>query len=138
MTGGNFSSWYRADRGIIYAELSTPILSVDNGLVISDGTANNRLRIGTSLTEQGTVTTGGTAQAALDGGTPVVNQAMRVAMTYAVDDFRLSLNGGAVVSDTSGTLPVVDRLSLGANVTIYKMAFYPALGSSASLQALTR
>jgi hypothetical protein len=96
-----------------------------------------------STTDQGTVTTSGAAQAVLDGGTPAANTATKMAMAYAFNNFALSLNGGAVVTDTTGTVPVVSQLQIGAETTtvgnlhIKKVAFYPKRLLDAQLVALT-
>jgi hypothetical protein len=144
MTGTNFSSWYNAAQGTLYAEFNPLALAASNGVVINDNTTSNRIRLATtSVSDQGTVTTSGTAQAVLDGGTPVANTSMKLAMTYQVNNFALSLNGAAAATDTAGTVPVVSQLQFGAetttvgNLTIKKMAYYPIVSTAAQLQALT-
>jgi hypothetical protein len=144
MTGTNFSSWFSNAEGTLYAELNARALAASSGIVLNDNTTNNRIRMAlASTTDQGTVTTSGAAQAVLDGGTPAANTATKVAMAYAFNNFALSLNGGAAVTDTTGTVPVVSQLQIGAETTtvgnlhIKKVAFYPIVSTATQLQALT-
>jgi hypothetical protein len=144
MTGTNFSSWYSQGQGTLYTEFSPVVLAASSGVVINDNTTSNRIRLATtSVSDQGTVTTSGTAQAVLDGGTPVANTSMRLAMTYQVNNFALSLNGATAVTDTSGTVPVVSQLQIGAetttagNLTIKKFAYYQIVSTATQLQGLT-
>jgi hypothetical protein len=138
MTGVNFSSWFNPEQGCLFMQSAPAVLDAGNGVTISDNTANNRIRLGSSTTEQGTVTVSGTAQAALDGGTPVLNTLQSVAMSYKFNDFALSLNGGAVATDTTGTVPVVTQLAFATNEYIRRFTYYPQSGTAANLQALAR
>jgi hypothetical protein len=138
MTGVNFSSWFNPEQGCLFMQSAPAVLDAGNGVTISDNTANNRIRLGSSTTEQGTVTVSGTAQAALDGGTPVLNTLQSVAMSYKVNDFALSLNGGAVATDTTGTVPVVTQLAFATNEYIRRLTYYPQALTSANLTAATR
>jgi hypothetical protein len=144
MTGANFSSWYSQGQGTLYAEFNPLALAASSGVVINDNTTSNRIRLATtSVSDQGTVTTSGTAQAVLDGGTPATNTSMKLAMTYQVNNFALSLNGATAATDTTGTVPVVSQLQIGSetttvgNLTIKKMAYYPIVSTATQLQALT-
>jgi len=81
---------------------------------LNDGTANERVNVLTSGTDPRLVVVdGGVEQANVNGGTVTANQRTRVAVRINANDFAISINGGAVVTDTSGTLPTVDRLMLG-------------------------
>jgi hypothetical protein len=144
MTGANFTSWYRADEGTLYADINPRALATTSGISINDNTVSNRIRLTTAtVTNQAAVTTDGVAQAALNGGTPVVDTNMRLTLGYKTNDFGLSLNGGTVATDTLGTLPVVNQLQIGAestgrgSLTVKKVAYYPAKLTSAQLQAIT-
>jgi hypothetical protein len=144
MTGSNVTSWFSNAEGTLYTEVNPKALAVSSGFQINDNTTSNRIRLATtSVSDQGLVTTSGTAQATLDGGTPVINTSMKLALSYKVNDFKLSLNGGTAATDTAGTVPVVNQLQLGAetttvgSMTIKKAAYYPKSLSAAELQALT-
>jgi hypothetical protein len=144
MIGPNFSSWYSQSEGAFYVELIPSALAAANGIVVNDNTTSNRIRLATTSTsDQCTITVTGTAQAVLDGGTPVANTTMKLAMAYQVNNFALSLGGASVATDTAGVIPVVTQLQIGAetttigNVRIKKAVYYPLRLTNAQLQALT-
>lgn len=151
ITGTAFSDWFNASEGTMYAEFSTFGLDsqVPTAFSISDGTSSERLEIRAFLTSQFVVIDGGAAQAALDGGTPTFDGAtMKCAGAFAANDFASCLNGGTVATDTSGTLPTVDRARIGTrydgagsfqvmNGHIKDIRFYPSRLSNTELQDLT-
>jgi hypothetical protein len=144
MTGSNVTSWFSNAEGTLYTEVNPKALAVSSGIQLNDNTTSNRIRLATTSTsDQGTVTTSGTAQATLDGGTPIINTSMKLALSYKVNDFKLSLNGGTAATDTAGTVPVVNQLQLGAetttvgNMTLKKVAYYPKALSAAEIQSIT-
>ena len=71
-----------------------------------------------------------------------------MALGYAKDNFVLVIDGTLVAADTSGDLPVVDRLHIGGrygndsndrfNNTISKLFYYPKRITVAQLQTLTQ
>jgi hypothetical protein len=81
----------------------------------NDNTANEYSSV---ITAGGTdsrliVVDGGVGQANINGGTITSGTRTRVAVRIGANNFAISTNGGAVVTDTSGSLPTVDRLMLG-------------------------
>ena len=151
MTGTNFSSWYRADEGTLYAESNTakPSSSATCFAVnANDGTSSNFIATGRFSTPplQDRIDAGGVAQASLSYVSPYTPyQFYKTALSYKVNDFAGVANGGTVQTDTSGNIPVVNRLVIGAfvttlylNGTIRKIAYYPTRLSNEQLQALTR
>jgi hypothetical protein len=144
MTGTNFSSWFNNSEGTVYAEVNPVALGVGAGVVLNDNTTSNRIRVAlNSASDQSLITTTGTAQATLDGGTPAAGSFFKVATAYKVNDFALSLDAGTVATDTAGTIPVVSQLQIGAETTtvgtsrIRKLAYYPLRLTNAQLQAIT-
>jgi hypothetical protein len=151
MTGTNFSSWYRADEGAMYAEAttySTPsyasILSINDSAL----PANNRFAYGiqSNVTNLYVITNGSVVVDQItSGGTIMTNGVFgRSSYTYKVNDFAISGNGAAVGTDTSGGIPIVNQLFIGndevnrrLNGYIKKLAYYPARLTNAQLQALT-
>ncbi len=114
----------------------------------NDGTGNelNAIRLAAgSATNQVIVQDGGVAQATLSNGTTAVGQVSRVASAYKLNDFALTANGAAVVTDVSGTLPTPTQLSLGTLVAGTHMlnghlrgfTYYPKRLSNATLQTLS-
>ena len=155
MTGTNFSSWYNAAQGSLYAEWSSVGSLSDNRIpyAISDGTFNNvnyltAATASASNQSVNTIRSSNTTQANMAVSVAYTNYAYRkTAAAYKVNDFALSGDGGAVAVDTSGSVPIgIDRLSLGTswtansnflNGTIRKIAYYPLRVTNAQLQALT-
>ena len=98
----------------LYLEFRSPASGTRGVVSLNDNTANERVNVLTSGTDPRLVVfDGGVEQANVNGGTVTANQRTRVAVRINANDFAISINGGAVVTDTSGTLPTVDRLMLG-------------------------
>lgn len=152
MTGTNFSSWYNVSEGSFVASYEaspntfTTYLAASNGVVAqnsmhmdNDGSGNMRVLY----------YSGSSAVALLTlGAVGTIGAVSRVATAYKVNDFAASRNGGAVVTDTAGAVPVgVDRLNIGAdpsgaaaNVTnthIRSIQYFNTRLSNSELQALT-
>lgn len=106
-------------------------------LGLDDGTPNERVLLGNDGVL--TVTDGGVAQATPDGGTPVVGAVNRIAARVAANDFAVSLNGGAVATDTSGTMPAATtlRYGVGANVHILRARVRSGTMGDVQLQGLS-
>jgi hypothetical protein len=152
MTGTNFSAWFRADEGTLYAEFNTGVTSatVDTPgtgrgvAAITDNTPNNRLRfaISTFLARAG-----GATVAEIYGAVVAAGTTYKTAAVYALNDYALSVNGVLSGTDTSGVLPTgLSRLDIGAsteaggilNGYVRKLAFYPKRLANSQLQSLTR
>jgi hypothetical protein len=152
MTGTNFSSWYNASAGTFLASyeaspnLFATYLAASNGTVGAnsfhfDNDSGGQMRA--------VYYSGSVAQATLNlGAYGTAGTVNTVASAYAVNDFAASRNGGAVVTDTSGALPVGQtQLNIGAdpsgaavNVTnthIRSIAYYNTRLANTTLQALT-
>jgi hypothetical protein len=151
MTGANFASWYRQDEGTFVAFARRDALSPGRLITLSDGTSGNQICItlivsSTSLRADLEVTVGGVLQVATTT-TPVfaVGSMFAIAFVYKANDFAISVNGTTVVTDTSGAVPIVDRVHIGTdrtganshNGTVARIAYYPVKLSPSQLQALT-
>lgn len=145
MTGTNFSSWWNASTGTFQANFRATLSGTRPVLSVDDNTANNRIELYTSTSSQKfTVTTSGAAQADITAGTASSTVINSQSAAYGSNDFSTSLNGAAAVTDTSGTIPVVTQLRIGANqagnttaVPIARLTYYPTRLTNAQLQALT-
>lgn len=142
ISGTNFTSWYSASQGSIYAEAMRPTLIDSSGTAslatFSDNTANERMTIfnnGTGQTVDTTVTDGGVAQATLSpSGAITANSVIKYGFAYSANSFAAVRNDGTVVTDASGTLPTVNRLYIGADATgggqwngwMRKIVYYPS------------
>jgi hypothetical protein len=149
MTGANFSSWYRANEGTLFAAWRTNTLALSNSLgvfSVSDGTTNERIQLrrnaGSSFVSYLAVD-GGTIQYN-DSGTLSFSGSSNAALAYKVNDFIGVNNGLLGTADTVGTLPVVTQAEIGfgqgsgsLNGHIRKIAYYPLRLTNSQLQALT-
>jgi hypothetical protein len=129
-----------------YVEFSSPAVGTRGVVSLNDNTANERASVLTSGTDPRLVVQdGGVEQANINGGTVAAGVRTRVAVRINADDFAISINGGAVVTDTSGTLPTVDRLMFGRtqageylNGRIARFTGWSQLLSNATLQTLAQ
>ena len=127
-------------------EFSSPAVGTRGVVSINDNTSGERASVLTSGTDPRLVVQdGGVEQANIDGGTVAANVRTRVAVRINADDFAISINGGTVVTDTSGTLPTVDRLMFGRtqageylNGRIARFTGWSQLLPNATLQALSQ
>lgn len=143
MTGANFSSWYRADEGTLYAEASTRSSCIP--FQIDSGTKANLIATRSrSLGASGAVVEinrNGIGQVSLPNGTFVATN--KNAVAYQKNNVSVSLNGALIGTDTSVDIPVVNGAAFGTNRVgvfgghIRKIAYYPARLSNTNLQALT-
>lgn len=91
----------------------TPIPTMVN---ISDGTTANYIRVNTGTGYGGRlfVTTGAVNQVnSTTGAAPTDNQTFRIGAAVKLNDFGVSYNGGAVSTDTAGTVPTMTQAAIG-------------------------
>ena len=152
ITGSLFSQWYGQNEGSFVAIFTaaqntfTTYIAASNGVVAqnsmhmdNDGSGNMRVAY----------YSGSSAVALLSlGATGTVGTINILGTAYRANDFAASRNGGTVVSDTAGAVPVgVNRLNIGAdpsgaavnvsNGHIRYAAYYPVRLADFQLQALT-
>ena len=152
MTGTNFSSWFNAAEGTLLAQVIYGADANCKAAFINNGAYTNlfAMQRETSLDRwQVDVFSGGSRQALLTFATnsAAINSVSKCASAYKVDDFSGSVNGGTVVTDTSGLVPVsMDRLALGRdnvgsaeflNGWLQRISYYPVRNTNSQLQALT-
>jgi hypothetical protein len=147
MTGTNFSSWYNASEGTFVSEaVSTrPAGDTTRLLAASDGTANNSIRLNVATIPLAVVVAGVT-EASFTLST-VANAANKYALGYKVNDVNGAVNGVVGTTDTSASIPVVDRLEIGRlaaggsgnllNGYIRSITYYPQRIDNAQLPSLT-
>ena len=115
ITGGDFTSFYNQSEGTMLTNAFTPASGDRTVLSADDNTANEMIRLRTEGTNPFfKVTDGGSELVAIDAGTVSANTSFKLIGAYKLDDFASSINGGAAVTDTSGTTPTVDRMRIGA------------------------
>lgn len=147
VTGSNFSRWYNQASGTIYCQAAVSNTSANRFIVdISDGTLNEEIALYWAAAFNSLVNDGGATQANSLGGTVTAETSATHAFAYAANDFQGFSNSLALSADTSGTLPTVDRMTLGARINgtfrqnglIYRLAYWPTRLSNSTLQILTR
>lgn len=141
------SPWFLSTSGSVYAEFVQP--SVISGSIISlnNASSSEEIKLNISGTDPKlTVTDGGASQVSLDAGTVGSNTVYKMVITYEANSFKACINGGSVVTDTSGTLPTVDKLYLGKdgaaspeylNGWLRKVRYYPSILTDAEMVSLT-
>jgi hypothetical protein len=116
MIGNNFARWYTQGVGTIFSQFDTPASGNRPVVSIDDNAVNNMIRLRTEATDPYfRVVTGGSAQADLDVGTVASNTVYKMAGGFGSNSFLSCINAGTVGSDTSGTVPTVDRLRIGSD-----------------------
>lgn len=137
MTGSNFSDWYNVGEGCFVVDGS----GLGNGqslVVASNAGVTSYIEMAwrtSGLTQTlANVVDASVSQAALSGLSAGRN---RTALAYKANDFALSANGGAVSTDSAGSVPTVDRLVIYPTSTIASIAYYPTRLSNSYLQYLT-
>lgn len=155
ISGANFSSWFNraegtflvdARSGTRYANATVePVV-----LVANSGSGSNRIdmRYQFTATQQPRaamqVAVGGATQASMNSGQ--TETTTRWVGVYKTDDFALIGRGTVVATDTSGSLPTVDRMHLGQlpaggnnlNGPIARIVYWPVRLANTYCQALTQ
>jgi hypothetical protein len=143
--GNNFARWYTQGVGTVFSQFDTPASGNRPVVSLDDNTANNMIRLRTEATDPYfRVVTGGSAQADLDVGTVASNTTYKMAGGFGSNSFLSCINAGTVGSDTSGTVPTVDRLRIGSdqagaylNGHIARTSYYSRVLTAAEDQGIT-
>lgn len=141
------SPWYNATEGTLFVEGSSFGLgstSASWAAAFTDGTANNYIAMRRNASGIGAgVVVGGAAQASFAPGYTNASNT-KLSLSVALNDFRLSKDGAAVLADTAGTVPAVSNLLIGAefgsaywNGHIRSIRYFPRKLSNSELQAIT-
>jgi hypothetical protein len=145
------SPWHNAAEGTLFAQYS--VVGYNAGASnaaasFNDGTTANFIvvRTITSATQPNFTVRTSAVSESLDVAAAIpVNTTVKSAGAYRVNDFAFSANGSAVVTDTSGSVPVVSAFSIGSTVGVTnvlnghlrRITYYPRRFSNAELQAIT-
>ena len=157
INGSLFSQWYNQTAGTFVISL-TPVGAPVGGantrfFEVNDGTATNRNPLMYASSAGVTYTqyrVAGTDQANLGSSTSyyVVNSTITIGAAYATNDFATSFTGGAVQTDTSGSVVTnaseldIGYARSGAGTEVFcghirSISFIPARLSNTQLQAAT-
>ena len=149
MTGTNFSSWYNASEGTLFAQfMRTASSNTQQGRVFSFSSGANTALIelfqtaGTNPAAQ-IIDTTTQAQYVPSGFT--VGLPIKEILAYKLNDSNASFNGSAETPDTVCTIPTVNQAQIGnrwdglrnLNGYVQRLAYYPTRLPNATLQALT-
>lgn len=116
IAGDEFTARWRSDAMTVVVEATAPssLSGTQTLLSIDDGTAAERIElVSSSGTLQVVVVDGGVAQATMNLGTLTASTKFRAAVRIKANDLSGSLDGAAVVTDTSATLPAPTTLRAG-------------------------
>jgi hypothetical protein len=149
-TGANFSSWYNQSEGTVLAQYRFPQSPNTGGARVyqfSNSTGSNviwlRAQGGTNRIYD--VTDASVSQASFFAGVYAAGTEYRGAVSVKANDFAFAENGGTLQTDTSGTVPSVDRIGIGmepnsssaqGNVIIKRLTYWPK-ALPTKLQAIT-
>lgn len=141
---------HSATAGTLFAEYRLTRAATTNvrALTLSDGTSSEEMTsyVTSADFSQGYVADGGAVQAQISVAGPAVGTVRKTALAYAANDFAFCVNGGAVGTDTLGSLPTVNKLGFGVGSSgtfsglggyLRKATYIPRRLSNAELQALT-
>jgi len=145
ITGSAFTGFYNQSEGTVLTDsIPAAVAGTVTVFSLSNGTANERWLNRFAQNEQVVITSAGT-ESTMDALNPVAGQRYKVVVTGKVNDFAMSINGLAAVTDTSQPMPVVDRAGIGNStavtsvgaMTIASIRYYKKRLSNAKIQALS-
>jgi hypothetical protein len=121
ITGTDFSGFYNQSEGSVIADYDR--IGVDNSKdsevfqVTNSSGASQYYLDGQGGNEFSNFYVSPTTQASLALGLiKAAGISAKTSVAYRVNDFSASRDGGSVVTDTSGTVPTVDRMGIGRDV----------------------
>jgi hypothetical protein len=151
MVGSNFSSWYNQSAGTVYCASDSPLTTTTAQMnwYINDGNTNNTMfnRKNPSNLNATAVVSGGVTQGDITSfSTITAYSTVKSAFAYKLNDLAISVNGASVGTDLAATIPTVDKIHLGQNVSngqilnghIQSIKYYPTRLPNVDLQRLTR
>jgi hypothetical protein len=110
----------------MYAEATVNGTPNSHLVTLNDTTLNERIHIGNlgaTGDEAFVVVDGGVVQVGIGFGTCLIDTNYKRAGGYATNSFRYARNGVLSAEDTSGTLPTVNYLRIGAHYAASALTF---------------
>jgi hypothetical protein len=145
-----FAPWYNQSEGtfVVQADSVVPTVAASYATMsANDNSGSNRHNMLVFSGQWGAVTSvGGVDQTNIFvAGSYTTNAVAKMGYAYAANNFAFSVNGSTPSTDTSGTVPTVDRFFVGSSVTgggvinghIRSVQYYPVRLADFQLQALT-
>jgi hypothetical protein len=148
----SISSWYNQTAGTLAVTSDASANTYTTYVAATDGiTAQNSVHIDNDSGNMRAVYYSGSAAVAtlVLGAVGTVGALTKIATAYAINDFSASRNGGAVVTSSSGALPVsISQLNVGGDPAgvstqyvdgyIKAVSYYTNRLSDSQLQAITK
>lgn len=146
MTGANFSDWWYATEGSAVVEvIPIAIIGTKPAIQFDDATANELITLrGVVADPQLFIVDGGATQGTLDAGTLVANTTYKLGGAWKASSFATAINGGAAITQASGTLPTVTQARLGSDGSNYlsghlqTIRYWPQRIINAEVQAFSK
>lgn len=151
MTGTNFSDWYNASEGALFAQASTfSNASTDKFVAnINNNGFPNRILMNFSATNNfsASVVSNSVSQVSgTNGVSAALNTSIKMCFATKLDNFAFSQSGVAPTTDNLGAMPVtVDRLWIGSATTssflnghVQRIMFWPQRLTNAEVQAFSK
>jgi hypothetical protein len=147
MTGTNFSSWFNAGEGSIYADFDVNAVGSGNQRIYSivDSAGDGYYGVRLSNTIYNEAYQFGTQQASLQVSNSSINTSIRNIFAVQTNNFAASTNAASPLTDTSGVIANPSIMYIGTRASfdnqlnghIKKLAYYPLRVTNTNLQALT-
>jgi hypothetical protein len=122
ITGADFSGFYNQSEGSFAVEYDILYPSNPDKILFAASTSGNSSIYYSDVGNSYYVVYNSGVQAQLSPGSqPASNTTTRIALCYKANDFAVTRGGAAVVTDTSGNIPTVNRLDIGDQLGSYKI-----------------
>jgi hypothetical protein len=150
ITGANFSSFYNQTEGTVFVDVNSASVAtvIQTAYDINDGTTNERIftRRLAAGTIGAAITDGNVVQANIGGFAIAASARYRSSLAYKLNDFSGSVNGATNATASSGTLPTVTAMNIGAtqagasqtNGTIRRLTYWPTRLANTTLRQITQ
>ncbi len=143
MTGTNFSDWYsQSEGGFVVTATFSDLSAIKTIIEANDGTTSKHIRFTSDSNNVNFQVSDTTAQAALAIG--IVSGKFSAAGVYKANSFAACINGGTATTDSSGTVPSLNRISIGRRISdrylngrISRVTYFNTRLSNSILQELS-
>ena len=119
ITGGDFSGFYNQSEGSFAVAYDCPANGVSVQYQATSAPSTNNVDAVSIGTTQYFEVFLPPTQALINAGSIVANLPQGLSSAYKLNDFAASLNGGAVATDTAGSVPAPTKLIIGSDGSFY-------------------
>lgn len=145
------AAWYNGSEGAMALQGAIPNAgaSIRRFATLSDGTINNTIQLANAASNTAAymeVRDTLAIQASMTAGSFTAGSYVKNGLAYKANDFALTSNGSAITSDSSGSVPTINLLTLGShnaggnyiNGGLKSFKYYPLRVTNSQLQLLTQ